>query len=245
MSEYPHTVYLKNGSVLKCKIKEYKPEEEIKIEIQGGSVLVYKSEEIANVSLTEEKNSNSAKADSTDKHIYSKEFYFNLNMGFLGGYKQVNGFNGFMDVPTLGLSIKFSAGKAINRHLMLGIGAGWSLMDNYFMFSGHVPVFAEIRGDILKKSSALYYALGLGYNIALKRNSMSWQGFTMTDAKNGIFVNPALGVRFASSQKLHFCVEFNYAIHSASYSFIGTNAETIGPTQNIFLRPTLAVALLF
>jgi hypothetical protein len=232
--------------VLKCKIIEYKFDEDIKIEIQGGSILVYKSEDVSRVAFGEENNSAKKSADEIDnKHVYDKEFYFHLNMGILGGYKQVNSFNGFGDFPTLGIGFKFSAGKALNRHLMLGAGIGWTYMDNYFMFSGHVPIFAEVRGDILKKASSLYYSLGVGYNIALKRNNISWQGYTMTDSKNGIYINPALGVRFPSTSKFHFCIEFNYAIHTASYSFIGMNAEIIGPTQNVFLRPTLAVALLF
>jgi hypothetical protein len=240
---YCDEVHLKNGSILKCKIIEFKTEEKIKLEIQGGSVLVYNASEIAKI---ERGIGDGKKVEGTSKgHFYTDELYFTAFFNFIGGYREAASWSGAQDVPTLGCGLKFSGGKAINRHLMIGAGVGWSYMHNYFMYSAHFPVFAEIRGDILKNSNSLYYAFGLGYNIAKQRNVMSWTGTTMVEAKGGIYLNPAIGLRFASKSKKHFCLELNYGIHTASYSYTGTNGEIIGPTNNVFIRPTLALGMLF
>jgi hypothetical protein len=237
-------VFLKNGSMLRCKILEYKLNDVIKLEIQGGSVLVYKSDEVAEIK--KEYNFKGNEVENTEqKHSYSDELYFAFYMNMIGGYLEQRFWGGAQDIPTLGLGAKFSMGKSINRHLMIGGGIAWARMNNYFMYSSHLPIFAEVRGDILKKNNSLYYSLGLGYNIALKRKGFSRNGFTMTDANGGLYVNPAIGLRFASFSKNHFCIEFNYAIHSAGYSFTGPSAELIGPTKNLFIRPTLSFGFLF
>jgi hypothetical protein len=128
---------------------------------------------------------------------------------------------------------------------MLGAGVAWAFMNNYFMYSSHIPIFAEIRGDLMKKNNALYYSCQVGYNAALMRGAMSWAGTTMTSAKGGFYANPAIGLRLASRYKNHFSLEFSYGIHTASYTYIGTNGEIIGPTKNTFFRPTLSIGFLF
>jgi len=240
---YTDEVHLKNGSILKCKILDFKTEGQIKLEIQGGSVLVYNSSEVAKVDRgvgTTTKNDIPGQG-----HFYTNELYFTALFGFIGGYRESSSWAGSNDIPTLGCGLKLSVGKAINRNIMLGAGVAWSYMHNYFMYSAHFPVFAEIRGDIHKKSNSLYYSFGLGYNIAKRRESMSWIGTTMIEAKGGIYMNPALGLRFASKTKKHFCLELNYGIQTASYRYTGTNGEIIGPTNNIFIRPTLSLGMLF
>lgn len=244
-STYPDMVLLKNGSMLRCKILEYKLNDVIKLEIQGGSVLVYQSDEVAEIK--KEYNFKGNEVEKTLlKHSYSDELYFAFYMNIIGGYIERNSLTGgALDYPTIGIGTKFSMGKSVNRHLMLGGGIAWARMDNYFMYSSHLPIFAEVRGDILKKNNSLYYSLGLGYNFVVQRKSVSWSGCIMTDANGGFFVNPAIGLRFASIYKTHFCIEFNYAIHSAGYSFTGRNGELIGPTKNLFIRPTLSFGFLF
>jgi hypothetical protein len=239
---YTDQVHLKNGSVLRCKIIEYKPEAQIKLEIQGGSVLVYNAEEVTMI----ERNTKSAKfVEKKEMHAFSKELYFTMFFNIIGGYRENSFLTRSGTVLTLGCGYKFSIGKALNRHLMLGAGAGWAYMHNYFMYSAHFPVFAEVRGDLLKKSNSLYYSFAAGYNIARPRGAMSWTGISMQQAKGGLYFNPALGLRFASKDKKHFCLEFNYGIHTASYLYTGTNGESIGPTKNIFIRPTLSLGMLF
>jgi hypothetical protein len=70
---YSDEVHLKNGSVLKCKIIEFKTEEKIKLEIQGGSVLVYNSSEIDKIN----RGIGAERKDEISKgHFYTDELYF-------------------------------------------------------------------------------------------------------------------------------------------------------------------------
>lgn len=245
-SQFTDLVHLQNGSILRCRILEYKPDDIIKIEIQGGSVLVYKAAEVLKIDRNAIIASPAKEEIEKTNHIYFNELYFSAFMNILGGYKEVpSWWGGTQNVPTLGIGFKFSGGKAVNRHLMLGAGVAWSFMNNYFMFSSHIPIFAELRGDMLKKNNALYYSFQIGYNAALMRRALSWSGATMTSAKGGFYVSPAIGLRLASRYKNHFSLEFGYGIHTASYTYTGTNGEIIGPTKNTFFRPTLSVGFLF
>jgi hypothetical protein len=244
---FPHKLFLKNGTILNCKILNYKPDESIKVEIQGGNILVYSSSEIKEVLLNQNASEQNLKDKKDNFHYYNDELYFNILVNFLGGYKESTGFFGaFQDVPTLGFGLKMSGGKAINRHIMLGGGIAWSYLDNYFMYSSHMPFFIEIKGDIIKKNNSLYYSFGLGYNHALKRSSSSWRTSNiMTKARGGYYLNPAIGIRFKSEDKIHFCFELNYSIQSASYTYVNDLGEITGPTKNVFFRPALAVGIFF
>ena len=254
---YPDELYLKNGSVLKCKILDYKAAESIKIEIQGGSILVYTSAEIQEIVRDGSGGSHTGnpkaehwyQKDKKDPHFYNKgEPYFNFNMNSSFGFKErTDWWSGrLVTVPTFGFGFDFAAGAAINRHLMVGGGIAWTIMDNYFMYSSHIPIFAEVRGDINKGATSLYYSLGLGYNWALmQQNRNNWNGLSMVSARGGIYVNPEIGLRFKSTSKVHFTTSFNYAIHTASYTYLGPNSELIGPTRNVFMRPTISFGIMF
>ena len=94
---YPDELYLKNGSVLKCKILDYKAAESIKIEIQGGSILVYTSAEIQEIVRDGSGGSHTGnpkaehwyQKDKKDPHFYNKgEPYFNFNMNSSFGFKE-------------------------------------------------------------------------------------------------------------------------------------------------------------
>ncbi len=240
-SNYPDLVRLKNGSILKCKILEYQLEGHIKVEIMGGSVLVYPSTDLESI---ERGGANlTALPDSMQKarHIYETGMYYYLNLDFLGGIQEST-WGG--TTPTLGLGSKLGLGWVKHRHLMLGGGVGWVFMDNVFMFSHHIPVYAELRGDLLKRDWSLYYSVSMGYNFALRQNRVDWTGLQMTAARGGIYVNPSLGLRFASRSKAHLCIEFGYSIHSASFDYLGRDGST-ATTQNLFVRPKLGCSLMF
>ncbi len=257
---YPDLVFLNNGSMLKCKILGYEEGGDVKLQIQGGSMLVYKLSDIKEIIRDADNKGISPAIDKVDAgrwleptkekkdfHAYHKgNFYFALNIDVTSGFKEIPIWGGgSLDVPSLGVGANFSMGIALSPRVMVGAGVAWVYLDNYFSYSNHVPVFAEIRGDIIRKPTSLYYSLKAGYNIAIMRTSPSMLGFLMREAQNGIYIKPALGISFASREKAHFTIEFGYSIHTASYSFVGFNNDLVGPTKNTFLRPCLSVGMLF
>jgi len=238
-------VILKNGSVLKGKIIEYKTDENIKVEIQGGSILVYPASEVSEIKRNTQRTNSVAEILENPKHFYQKEYYISTYLQFIGGFIESQMLGG-LDVPSLGIGLKASAGYAFNRHLMLGAGIGWAYLNNSIMYSSHIPLFAELRGDIIRKKNALYYSLGLGYNFVLLRKGPDWfTDYQMKTAQGGYFIHPALGFRFMSETKLHFCIEFSYSISTASFTYENSVGDQLGPTKNLFLRPALSVGLLF
>jgi hypothetical protein len=100
-SQFPDLVHLQNGSILRCRILEYKPDDIIKIEIQGGSVLVYKAAEVLKI----DRNAIMASAVKEEKekirHIYNDELYFSAFMNILGGYKEVPSWWGGLRISQL------------------------------------------------------------------------------------------------------------------------------------------------
>jgi hypothetical protein len=241
-NSYPDVVELKNGSVLKCKILEYELDGNIKVEIMGGSVLVYPADDVLKIDR-EGKTEDQLKLKKEEEnfHVFEDGMFYQLGIDILGGLKD-DGWG--WTVPTLGLGAKFTAGKVINRSLMIGGGIGWVFMDNGIMFSPHIPIYAQVRGDLMKRKYAFYYTASLGYNWALHTGNTAWNGTQMTAARGGVYFNPGLGLRFASRGRSHLCLEFGYSIHTASYDFLGANGD-IAITRNRMIRPKLGCAIMF
>lgn len=240
-NHYPDVVELENGSILKCKILDYQLDGNIKVEILGGTILVYPSNQVKKIDRINETVVAEKKKEDENFHIYREGMFYQLQLDILGGLKD-DSWGG--TIPTLGLGAKFTAGKVLNRHLMLGGGMGWVFMDNTIMYSHHVPIYAEIRGDLLKRRYSFYYTASLGYNWALLQNNVTWGGTQMTAARGGVYVNPGLGIRFASRGSSHFCLEMGYSIHTASFDYLAGDGST-ATARNVFSRPKISCAIMF
>ncbi len=107
----------------------------------------------------------------------------------------------FQENPIGANLFHFIKGVKFNQFLAVGIGTGLDVYDHEF-----VPVYLDIRGDILNQSITPYYALNAGYGFSFDMSG------TRSDLnyKGGMLVHPALGIRFSSRKRVAYLLEVGY-----------------------------------
>ncbi len=220
-------VYLKNGSVIKGNVILFEPQGDIKIEIMGGSVLVYKMTEVLKI-VKESVQTPLYKVRRSKKSNHKPQ-----NTGFFHSLtgETMMGRTEFGIVPGLGQHYVLD----YHFHRLLGVGAGIGI--NTFFEHSFVPVYANVRGYFMKSSASLFYDLNVGYGIAIP-------GF-WEEARGGLYLRPAIGIRFPSTRRTHVVLDFGYNIQFAEYEY--SNWQNPSPVfeKRIFYRPSLRIGITF
>ncbi|MCC8170541.1 MAG: hypothetical protein LIP00_01900 [Parabacteroides sp.] len=92
---------------------------------------------------------------------------------------------------------QFAAHYPFSRRFSAGAGTGLSFYEKTV-----IPLFAGMRFDLLKPRKFTPYAVaGIGY------------GFTLSgEANGGLYLHPAIGVRYACLKKLQFLLSAGYEL---------------------------------
>lgn len=213
-------VILNNGSEIKGKLI-HNTDEEVKIEILGGSVFVYPRSEVKEITISEEKIYSIVK-----NYKYNREgWYYTLSAPA----------NGSSDDGGIGLMT--SIGFQYSNYLAAGVGISYNQMSvNEGIRT--IPIFLEGRGNILETPTTPFYSMALGYAFALENRD-----FDIIRAKGGAYFYPALGMRFDRRSGSSFTMDFGYQFQTAeitSNRWNGTNVDNIQ-----FRRFTMRVGMLF
>lgn len=226
-------VYLENGSVIRGQVMEYDPNGNIKIEIYGGSILVYKSSEVLKIEKETIQVAREVKEKKRSNHkVPNTGLYGTVAVGTLGGL-------GDWGEPTPGISLKGVAGWYFHR--LLGVGGGVGMMN----LGGptFVPVFANIRGNFMKSTASLFYDINIGYGIGVV-NPISSGFWRMESATGGLYLRPSIGVRFPSTKQTHVFLDFGYVIQFSSSTYLDWNNNPIFEKRTIY-RPSFRVGITF
>lgn len=234
-------VYLHDGSILKGQVLAFQPEGKIRVEILGGSVLVYpasavkelKKEPVPTNLLTNESPKATEGIPLKTKGLYSVS-QAHANFGKDYNYQ-----------IQVGTGISQTVGYQFNQWIGLGLGTGFSSIGN----KSFVPIFSEARGYFSKDVSGFFYSLAAGYAYAFKHgiDQFSFSN-NNTKAEGGLWVYPAIGYRFKSSKKMNACLDLGYCIQKASYEYNApdwTGNPTVYTEDNTWKRLTLRFGILF
>jgi sRNA-binding regulator protein Hfq len=200
---YEEIVYLTNGSIIRGDVIE-QTKDIIKIEIAGGSILVYKMSEVEKI-VKEEKVLKFKKAER-DYQIKELGYYNSITFGFLPGREQFGNF-------AFGGSLHYTFGYQYKRILGAGIGIGADayIYDN---IQNIFPVYLEGRGYFSEKPFSPYYCVNAGYGFATVSNS-----WNIVDAQGGIYIHPKIGFRLPSRSNAAFTMELGYSYQRAKYTY--------------------------
>jgi sRNA-binding regulator protein Hfq len=201
---YEEVVYLTNGSIIRGEVIE-QTKETIKIQIEGGSILVYKMDEVERI-VKEEKKIKSKKTER-DYQVQDTGYFHSINFGFLPGRNAEWGDFAF------GGSLHYTFGYQYKRMLGAGIGVGgdayiYNNIQNVF------PVYLQARGYFLNQPFSPYYSVNVGYGFATSNNA-----WNIVDASGGLYVHPKIGFRLASRSNAAFTVELGYSHQMAKYTY--------------------------
>lgn len=229
-------VYLENGSVIRGQVMEYDPKGNIKIEIYGGSLLVYKSSEVIKIEKETVKVEGvvAVKKEKRPNHkVADTGIYGTVSVGTLAGFGDWGNF-------TPGISLKGVAGWYFHR--LIGLGGGIGMMN----LGGQtfVPIFANIRGNFMKSSASLFYDINVGYGIGVVNNLLFTQFGQMESAQGGLYLRPSIGVRLPSTRQTHITLDFGYVIQFSSATFRDWNNNPVFEKRTTY-RPSLRIGVTF
>lgn len=212
MSRVQEVVYLKNGSVIRGTIIEQVPNVSLKIQTNDGNIFAYKMSEVAKI--TKEETSSNRIHSSSSSLLSSFE---------LDGRGPEIGYRGFADFGyTVGtgnlgegrIELNTVHGYQFMPFLFAGIGTGFHYYYHSKVFA--IPIYADIRGDILNNSISPFVEVRIGYS--------------PYDAQ-GLYFNPSVGCRFAMNGIKALNASIGYSMQKADYELYGyshSKKATIG-----------------
>jgi hypothetical protein len=217
---YETTVELNNGSILKGKLL-LMDEEVVKIEVLGGSIFVYPRSEVKEVKTSEVKT-----FSATRNYEYGREGWYYGVLGNINGAAE----DGGGGISALG-------GFQYNNYLAAGLGVSFNQMS---VNNGvqTIPVFLDFRGNMSENPTTLFYSMGIGYSFARANTE-----FDIIEAKGGLFMHPALGIRFDRFSGSSFLLDVGYQFQSVEITSQRWNGINIDDVQ--YRRLTLRLGWIF
>lgn len=208
---YQDHVKLRNGSLLIGKIIEDRPDESLIIRIRDGKEIKVNYYDILRIKRKRRK-------DPKNYKPLKNGYYSVLHGGFLSG-RDIEGF------VTASATIHTINGYRFHRLLSTGIGVG---LDRYIADEiNFYPVYLDLRGFMTKKRNSPYYVANVGYGIIQAQNPIDIEG------QGGLFTHGAIGVRFASTKKAAFIMEFGWTRQKAE---LKRNSEIEGFEDTLFIN---------
>lgn len=225
-NEVVDIVWLKDGSRLRGQIISWDRTNGMNFKLSSGASVFIAQSDI--IKVIHESPQEYRRGEHLPRpYAFREEGWYHTTSGFLNS--SIHG----------GAGIHHAMGYRFNRLLGIGIGTGIETHD-FDWVRNIVPVYAEARGFFLPKKITPYYAVKIGYGIAL-----SDQDAGTTSARGGFHFSPEIGVRFGG-RAVNYYLGVEYKIQNASFTNIdwwwgnGTVTEDVS-----YRRVELRTGLLF
>jgi hypothetical protein len=220
-------VYLKNGSIIRGQIVEQKIGETIKIELLGGSIFVFKQEEID--SIKKEKAFHQPLQKTKSDYYRRDKGYRNFTeMGLICGFGTNNNGQYYyaQNRNDYGFSIRTTDGYQWSRYLFTGAGVG---IDRFITYKQTFsPFYFRVASEFLKKRVTPYAFTDIGYAVMWKFRS---DDYTIGKNKGGVYFSAGGGVRIFT--RSHASVLFNVSYRLNKSASEWTYAYEGSPVYNL------------
>ncbi|MBI2968655.1 MAG: hypothetical protein HYY40_12715 [Bacteroidetes bacterium] len=213
-------VYLKSGNIYRGIIVEHVIGNFVKIEISGGSILVFRYDEI-------EKMTKELLPDETGKKFPSPETALPFEKGIGGNLSW--GFNTGEDV---GISLLFSMDYIMKYHYGIGMGMGIESFNR-----GYFPIFLTLQYRPIKSTSGPFIYNYTGYSAPATDNNREYRGGVLAEAGLGFYAH------LSNSSDFTFSVGYRYQESSFSYRYNNWNGGGYVDGKDYFRRIALRMGL--
>jgi hypothetical protein len=208
---YTDLIYLKNGSMFKTRIIDYRQGDTITVEIAGGHILKFAESEIEKIRQVADAPQETVvireQRKRTPRDAYAVEGWYGFASSAFSGQS-----DGIWGASASIVNFDAGAGYQFSPWLGLGLGAGYNLY-NADTGESVAPVFAECRLYPFKKNLGPYLHLIGGYGFALKNES-----FGIEEARGGLLVHPAVGWRVLLGEKFFLTFDLGARFQSAEFT---------------------------
>ncbi len=196
-------VHLRNGSVLSGTILRWELGRGMEFRLLTGAEIMINKSDIRKVS--QRVSFAAAPEEQRTRWVRAERPY---NFREKGMYHT---FSAFLNVSEQGgAGLHYSIGHRFNRLLGIGLGSGMETLD-FWNDRDIIPIYAEARGYFLAQKITPYYAVKIGYGIAVRKPDSG-----IIDATGGFHFSPELGVRFGAGD-VSFYTGLEYKLQNATY----------------------------
>jgi hypothetical protein len=202
-------VYLKNGSIIRGKIKEQIPGEYIKIELVSDTIFTLGQSEVEKITREP------TKYMSIRVKKYKKLLPFTYRQK--GLYQHVSFGAGFttgrFGEPSANLAFNYRIGYHFHHLFNLGAGTGFDIYDGSVI----TPFFLDLWGDLKESPVTPTYMANIGYGYGL---SGSWRHDVFD---GGLLAHLALGLKFNTRSKREYVFTVGYKRQDTYQEFASLN----------------------
>ncbi|MFV1885045.1 MAG: hypothetical protein ACMZ7B_11195 [Balneola sp.] len=202
-SNLEDVVYLKDGSVLRGSILSFNENISLQIQIKGGSQFFVLFEDVREI---------------------KKEPRYNEKRFKEKGYVNFTGFDRLPGGYDNSTRFQMSHGYQFNPHFSAGLGIAYV---NYEDPISSIPLFVDLRYNLLKANSTPFAFTKLGYSFSYDHQSDDQPD--ITDHKGGVMLNVGVGLLFEtrSGYGLYFNLGYNFEKMSYTQENFWWNQQTI------------------
>ena len=170
-------VYLKSGSVIRGNILEIEPVDHVKIQDLCGNIWYY---QIADVEKITKEPFAPAKSTLSEPIGFGAGFVNMTTMGFLVGSSS--------NQQRAPLSLQMVNGYRTPKGLFGGVGTGIEFLSNNYL-----PLFIDLRGDLLGTDVVPYVMIRGGYSLPLASDHSEYN--TTYDYSGGLLFGAGIGLK--------------------------------------------------
>lgn len=209
-NEFSDKVYLKNGSLIVCKIVFYQPNDTVQVQVASGQIVRFAPQQVRKIKMSpsaEGKTSRVERPYNFEERGLYDALSFNVNLGR-------------STVSHLGFGFQNVIGYQFNRLVGTGLGIGY---DAYYLNNGEsnvLSVFGEYRGYLSKRNTAEYWTFAAGYG-----QPMGNKDDNLTNLKGSFMLQPTIGYRFGASSRYNFFADLGFRLQQVRYESNNTWAE--------------------
>ncbi len=192
-------LYLKNGSVIRGQIVVHVPGSHIRIEILGGSELLYDIDEIDLIKHEPSKYRRiklKLRKEYVPISFRKRGIYNRFGLGFGFGENEWG--------PVINVSYQYSLGYHFNQYMNVGIGSGLEPYESGLI----MPFWAELHGDLLQKVISPHYLLQVGYGYAAVR------GWNIDRMDGGVYAHAAVGFKVNTRRRAEWIFTLGFKAQS-------------------------------
>jgi len=193
-------VYLKNGSVIRGNIKEIDPVDHVKIEDLCGNIWYYKFADVEKITSEPFKT----EASGNKENLKFETGYVNItSIGFLAGSSS--------NAQVAPFSLLMVNGYRNSLGIFTGMGVGVE-----FLNTNYIPLFADIRYDLLEGDVVPYAMVKGGYSVPMSasqsENDISYE------YAGGFLAAAGIGLKIKSREHFAWDISLMYRYQETSYT---------------------------
>lgn len=218
MAQEVDHVYLKSGSVIRGKILEIEPADHVKIQDMCGNIWYY---QIADVEKITKEPFESGKSNVPEPIGFRAGFVNMTSLGFLVGSSS--------NQQRAPLSLLMVNGYRTPKGLFGGVGTGIE-----FFSSNYLPLFIDLRGELMGTDVVPYAMIRGGYSLPLAADHSEYN--TTYDYSGGFLFGAGIGLKIRTRSRLAWDVELLYRYQETSYSETYDYNDQVYEYSDIFNR---------